>query len=161
MVKAVHERRAAGGRGPRVPGALVGKVKVRAELVLFDDPPVVERRPRASFRSVARVDGDDLIRRIVAGESPVRLRFFVEGGKDASLTKAELVAVLAERCGTSLSAAGLLLDMLAELASEELKSGGKAALRLPGLGTFRWRKRRGAGERVVFEMAEVLESLQA
>ena len=160
VVKAVHERRAAGGRGPRVPGALVGKVKVRGDLVLFDEPPVVERRPRASFRSVARIAGDDLIGRIVAGESPVRLRFFVEGGKGASLTKSELVAVLAERCGMSLSAAGLLLDTLAELTAEELRGGGKAALRLQHLGTFRWRRSRGEPEHVVFELADELEQLR-
>lgn len=50
-----------------VPDRLRGKAHLRGELILFDDPPLFEHSPQASFRGLAHIDGEALIDQIAAG----------------------------------------------------------------------------------------------
>lgn len=96
----------------------------RGELVLFDREVIFVKKPRAAFRSLERIDGDDLLEQIAEGVRKPTIRVYAPpAATEAILTKGEIVARLAEKEHTSLSAARHLLDGLADLAHEELAAG--------------------------------------
>jgi hypothetical protein len=155
----VRGQRAVDGVAPCVPRCLQDKTIVRGDLVQLIDPPVVERRPRASFRSLARIDGDCLIRQIANGEPKARLRLYAARAKGAGMTWADVAAALAERCGTNTATAHAVLTALAALAREELQRDVESSFRLQHLGTFRWRTSRGQPRHLVFDLAEAMRRL--
>lgn len=59
----------------RKPGKVAGRVPARrrGELVLFDEPVTFIKRPRAAFRGLARIDGEDFLDRIVKGGGEPRI----------------------------------------------------------------------------------------
>jgi hypothetical protein len=132
-----------------IPTALEGGATVRGPLVLFDRPPVFERRPRASFRSLAHIDGDHLIDQIAAGASKPTIRSCRQ--RTGATTHQETIAVIAERVRGNKAFTRRVLTELSDLASEELVEYGQ--FRVPGLGTLRRSKR---GE-IRFEPYEALK----
>ena len=152
--------RVARGVAPCVPPCLRGRATTRGELVLFDTPPVVERRPRASFRSLARVDGDDIVRQVAAGVGKVGVQLYRPRGRGGCMTWAGVTAALAGRCGVSAAAVHAVLDGLAAIAREELERNQDASFRLQNLGTFRWRKGRDRPGDLVFELAQAMRELE-
>lgn len=50
-----------------IPRSLADQDKVRGELVLFETPVLLIRKPKAYFRSLQRIDGDDLLDQIAKG----------------------------------------------------------------------------------------------
>lgn len=117
-----------------IPPALKGKSYVRGPLVLFKDPPLLERCPKAAFRSLERIDGDDLIKQICDGITRPGIRTVCREGPE-TMTKQEIVGTFAERLRVNQAFASEFLDELAKLAKDELDRG--RAFRLPRLGTFR------------------------
>ena len=52
------------------------------------------------------------------------------------MNKKELVAAIAEQCGTSQAQAGEFVNAFCETVTNELKKGDKSAVALPGFGQF-------------------------
>ena len=143
-----------------MPPCLRGRATVQGDLILFDKPPVVERRPLASYRGLARVDGDDIIRQVAGGARKVRLQLHQQRGKGGSMTWDGVTAALAGRCGLTKASVHAVLDGLAAMAREEIERGPDASFRLQNLGTFRWRRTRAQPDALVFEPAQAMKDLQ-
>jgi len=143
-----------------IPPEIQGMVTVRGDLVLFHNPPVFERRPRVSSRSLLRIDGGDLIRGIAAGSEPVGIPVCAEPGTGSSITKDEIVARLSYRANVNNATARLFLDALSELAAEQLSQGVDRSFRLPGLGTFSWRCRKGHPPALEFRLLKPMAELK-
>lgn len=132
-----------------VPSSLRGKATVRGELVLFNDPPLFEKQPRASFRSLAHIDGGHLLAQIAAEVPRPSIRACRH--RAGVTTQQEVIAVLAERSHANKAFARQLLGELAHLAREELDEFGE--FRLPGMGTLK----RGKDGRVRFRAYKALK----
>lgn len=155
-------REVGGDRDPvtSIPAELADFARRHGELVVFDRPyPSFRRRPRAAFRHLARVDGDELLRRIVAA--------YKRGGKDRTIripyyratpnkkkTKAQFVAELAEESETSMSCASDFWGALTERIMQELGEG--RPMTLTNVGTFRVKRIQGS-DQISFEPSAVLK----
>lgn len=131
-----------------VPSTLRGKASARGGLVLFHDPPLFEKRPRASFRSLAHIDGEHLLDQIADGVRKPAIRTCRE--RAGVTTQQEVVAVLAERAHANKAFTRQLLTGLSDLAQEELENHGE--FRVPGMGTLR----RGKDGRLRFDAYKAL-----
>jgi hypothetical protein len=155
--------RAAGGdRDPvtSIPAELADFAHRHGELVVFDRPyPSFRKRPRAAFRHLVRIDGDELLHRIVAAyerggeDRSIRIPYY-HATPDKKKTKGQLIAELAEESETSKSCAADFWGALAERITRELGDG--RPMTLTGVGTFRVKRVRGSG-RIVFEPSAVLK----
>jgi nucleoid DNA-binding protein len=160
VVEKVLEKRKIRGIGPTVPPELKGNVDVRGDLVLFRRPPILDRRPRASSRSLLRIEGDKLIEQIVNGANRVIIPTCARAGKGKSVTKDEIVAQLSAKSNVNKETVKLLLNALADLAVDELENKGEEAFRLPGFGTFRWKRLKGQAPRLIFDMITKMKKLK-
>jgi len=132
VVDEVHK-----GRLPRtrLPPELEAKALLHGELVVFAQPAVFVKGPRAAFRSLERIDGDQLLEQIAGGVRVPTIRIWAQAGKTKSLTRRQLVARLAGTQRLSLAIVNRFLDELAALAKTQISLG--ADLELPLLGTLR------------------------
>lgn len=160
IVERVLDWRQTSGTGPTVPPELVGKAEVKGDLVLFKEPPIFERRPRVSSRSLLQVAGDCLIDDIANGAPRVAIPTCVGTGKGKSVTKGEIVALMSAMTNVNKATVSLLLQSLADLAVQELGRKGERTFRLPGFGTFRWKRAKGQPPSVVFHMAKAMKELK-
>jgi len=102
----------------RIPPELRRKAKLRGELVLFKDPPIIERYPKAAFKGVLRINGDSLIKQISDGVSVATIDYC-----DWSLT-----GQLATRLKTNKAIAKRFLRELSQIIESELENRGSFIL---------------------------------
>lgn len=141
--------------GSNIPGNLAGRAGHRGELVLFEEPVILAKKPQAGFRGLQRIDGDDLLHQIAQGVQEPTVHVYVpDGGKEAMLSRREIAVRLAEQEKTTLAAVEDLLDTVAELAGEELVKSGHQAVRLPQMGILHAGTGRGTGSPVSREDLE-------
>ncbi len=115
----------------QIPDNLKGKAELRGELVLFINPHVYEKYPRADFKGLQRVDGDRLIEQIACGDRTVSLPLCGESWDSR----------MAEDLKVSKAFLHRLIDRLAGTITEELKTNQR--FRLRGLGIFKVTERKG------------------
>lgn len=143
-VSRVRSRRAdgeyaTGGGMERLPSGLRKAAVKRGELVLFPRPfPVIQRCPYASFRGYLRVDGDQLVEEIerALGEKRplVKVPYCLGLEREGPMTKAELQTYMACELLINQSMAERFLEILAEMAVEDMAQHGRFVL--PGFGSF-------------------------
>lgn len=102
----------------RIPPKLRRKAKLRGELVLFNNPPIIERYPKAAFRSALRINGDSLIKQISDGVHIATIDYC-----DWSLT-----GQLATRLKTNKAIAKRFLKALSQIMESELEERGSVKL---------------------------------
>lgn len=95
------------------------RATVHGEIVLFDDPPLFEKHPQAWFRPLERIDGDNLLAQIAAGEPRVSIHGCHR--QAGAMSQQEVISVLAERMEANKTFTERLLAELADLAQEDLK----------------------------------------
>lgn len=117
----------------KVPRRLRGKAHARGELILFDDPPLFEQRPQASFRALAHIDGEQLLEQIAKGVAKPEIHSCRKRARVA--TSREVITVVAERAHANKQFARELLTELSDLAHEELDE--YEEFRVPGMGTLK------------------------
>lgn len=136
-------RRAGSGKleTTKVPKDLKPHVRWEGALVVFEAPyPSFQRIPRAAFRNLLAIDGDELLRRIAtayAGGERERIvtlpyhRHPTNGRK----TKAQLIAELAEAKGLDKAFAERIWGAFAEMIAVELAQ--RDWMTFTGVGTFK------------------------
>lgn len=125
----------------QIPFSLKDKVGLRGELILFKNYPTYENRPKASFRGIRRIDGDQLLSQIADGVSSPEIPYYIP--KDSTPRKI-IIAALSKELKISLAASERCFKKFIELFTNELKK--KCELRIMGLGTFkvvRYKARKG------------------
>jgi len=132
----VIESTSSGRKTPaKIDGRLEGKADLRGDLVVFRQPATFVKHPTASFRSLERIDGEDLLNQIVKGIPKPTIRIWARAAKTASITRSEIEARLAGKVRLSLAITHRLLDVLADLAKEQLRQ--RKVFMLPRIGTVR------------------------
>lgn len=148
----------------KVPARLKGKAYVCGELVLFKEPPFLERHPSPAFRSLAHIDGDHVLEQI-GKTSSVQIRFCprlktmpktrtaTRRSNSLTMTKRDIVCRLAEQEKIPLAVANRFFDQLYGIARTELKT--KGVFRLPHFGTLRLKKKG-----MQFDLATALKKMK-
>jgi hypothetical protein len=152
LVEEIRQRRAS---VTAIPKELEEKAERYGELVLFHQPATFVKRPRAAFRSLQRIDGDDLLEQIAKSSVCPVVRFQGQSGS-------EIAAWLAPRFPVTLRTVEDLLGKLAELVREELQKGRDFGL----LGLVRLRPAQGttgagqdAGSTLSLTQDEIIDKL--
>lgn len=118
----------------KIPSNLIDtdKVELRGELVLFKDQPIFKNHPRASFRGIRRIDGNQLLQQIVDGVSVPEIPYCIKGDSPPILI---IIAKIAKTFKINLSTTKRILEKFIQLFSNELKEKGK--LKVTDFGTFK------------------------
>lgn len=120
----------------RIPPEVAVRSSLHGELVLFADPPMFTKTPRAAFRGLEHIDGDHLLAQIEEGVAEPAIRVYVAPGEDgAALTRRQVEAALAGPEHVSLTTVHDLLDRLADQVAKRLDAHG--SISLPHIGTLR------------------------
>jgi DNA-binding protein HU-beta len=116
----------------KIPSSLLDKVELRGELVLFKDPPIFKNHPRASFRGVRRIDGDQLLQQIAAGVPVPGIPYYTTGD---STQREMIINEIAETFKINQATSQRILKKFIDIFSNELKE--ECKLRIPDFGTFK------------------------
>jgi DNA-binding protein HU-beta len=116
----------------KIPSNLLDKVELRGELVLFKDPPLFKNHPRAAFRGVRRIDGDQLLQQIAAAVPVPGIPYYTTGD---STQREMIINEIAETFTINQATSQRILKKFIDIFSNELKEGCK--LRIPDFGTFK------------------------
>ena len=136
---------------PRLPDRLNNCAHMRGEVVVFNDPyPVFKKTPRAAFKGVTQLDGDELLDQITSSyqskslhRAPLKLPYYdlhhdVPG---KALKKGELISAMAHDLQTSKKFSREVIDWISEEIHTELSEHG--VFRWGGVGTLKVKNRKG------------------
>jgi len=116
----------------KIPPNLLDKVELRGELVLFKDPSIFKNHPRASFRGVRRIDGNQLLQQIAAGVPVPEIPYYSTGD---STQREKVIKDIAKTFKINQATSQRILKKFIDIFTHELKEGCK--LRIPDFGTFK------------------------
>lgn len=107
------------------------KVGLRGELILFENYPIYENCPRASFLGIRRIDGDELLLQIAHGVSSPVIPYYITDSTSSKIIR----AALSKELKINLAASGRYFKKFIELFTNELKK--KCKLGIMDFGTFK------------------------